>query len=371
MKQVTILHITSSLKRGGAESILCDIIEQSDTLFKHHVIYFHDGPYVDRLQKCGVQLYKVNGLFFRYDFIFLYRLYCFVKKIKPDCIHTLLWAANVTGRIVARLLGIPVVSALHNNVDQDGLIRSLIDRYTLQLSHKLVAVSDGVAQSLRRRDPWIPATKIQVIQNGIDTKRIDDIYHNNNARDELGLSENHFVIGSVGRFVPLKNYGFLLEQMALLCSYYSHVHLVLIGTGPQEQELRKKAQNLGIAGRVSFLINRQALQYYSLFDCFVLTSPKEGISIALLEAMAFGLPSVVTNAADGHAVLRSGVDGLVIPAGDSDLFVVALRQLIENDALRVRLGTEARRTVVAHFNLERMIRDYQKLFLMEIRNSSL
>lgn len=361
-ERLTLVHITSSLKRGGAEAILCNLVTHLDhTIFDHHVIYFHEGPNCLCLREKGIPIYYVRGLFFRYDFIFFIRLFRLVRRLKPNCIHTLLWAANIAGRCVGRLLGIPVISAVHNNVDQDGVFRMFFDRHTLGWADKLVAVSYGVAKSLRCRDAWLPAHKIEVIPNGIDIQCLDRYYKNPVNRGSLCLTHNHFVIGSVGRFVPIKNYGFLIEQFAVLCVRYTHIHLILIGTGPQESELRAKINKLGIRDRVTLIIDRPALPYYPLFDCFVLTSHKEGISIALLEAMACALPCVVTNAEDEHAVLQSGINGLVGPADSSEVFLDLLTRLIGDASLRLQLGAQARRTV-EQFDLSSMVRRYQKLF---------
>jgi len=111
-KKIKLLHITSSLKMGGAESLLCDLIKNMDhEMFEHHVIYFHDGPHSVCLKELGIPIYQIKGLISLYDPLFCTRLYKLVKKIKPDCIHTLLWVANVSGRIIARLLKIPIASA--------------------------------------------------------------------------------------------------------------------------------------------------------------------------------------------------------------------------------------------------------------------
>jgi len=363
-KKIKLLHITSSLKMGGAESLLCDLIKNMDTtMFEHHVIYFHDGPHSVHLKELGIPLHQIKGLVSLYDPVFCARLYAHIKKINPDIMHTLLWAANLFGRMCAHVLNIPVVCAMHNNVDQDGFIRALFDRATLKMADKFIAVSEGVAESMRKRDAWLPAHKIQIIPNGIDFKNLQ--IKNEQAkksRQELGLSSDHFVIGSVGRFMPVKRYDLMLESFALLYAQYSHARLVLVGIGDMEMQLRKLAAHLRIDHAVTFIIGQPAYQYYSLFDCFSLSSDKEGISIALLEAMSFGLPCVVTSSESSHAVLQHEINGLIVPAGNVQQLSQAWAGLMGNKLLKELLGDCARKTVVQEFDYKKMVSSYQTCF---------
>jgi glycosyltransferase involved in cell wall biosynthesis len=360
----TLVHLTSSLKIGGAESVLCSIIDHLDpTQFNHHVIYFHDGPYSERLRAKGITLHQVKGLISLYDPVFCLRLYRLIKKLNPSCIHALLTAGNIFGRIIGRLLHIPVVSAIHSNIDQDSSMRNLVDRVTSIFAQKIVVVSDEAAHALRSRNTWIPAERIQVIRNGVNADEVRARgMQFQKTRYDLGLGEEHFVIGSVGRFEPIKRYDLLLESFALVNNNFPLTRLVLIGMGSQEQYLRTKAQSLGVEQYVSFVIGENAQYYYSIFDCFVQASDREGISIALLEAMSFSLPCIVTNVSKHHSVLTSGIDGIVVPAGNMRHLADAITQIVLDEAKRISLGYNAQQTVRERFSLDTMISAYRTVF---------
>jgi len=368
-KIIRIVHVTTSLKVGGAETVLCDLVSRLDPhLFKQHVIYFHEGPNVDRLAAMGVKLHQVKGLVCRYDPVFCVRLFLLLRTLKPNIIHSLLWSANMYCRTFGRLLGIPVLSVLHNNLDQDGIFRNLIDRCTVMLSSNIVAVSDEVADSLKARDAWIPAARIKTITNGVDVEAVQERgIQFQHCRYEIGLSDEHFVIGSVGRFSPVKNYSLLLESFARVSAAYPLARLVLVGSGPQEQALKNYADDLGVRQQVVFIIGQQAYGYYPLFDCFALASDKEGVSIALLEALSFGLPAVVTNTAPHHVVLQSGVNGLVVEAGSVSALAKGLSRLIVSTELRKTLGANGRTTVERSFNVVGMVNAYESTFLQLCR----
>jgi len=358
MKRIKLVHVTSSLKIGGAERVLFDLITHLDpNKYEQVVVYIHDGPYREQLEQLGIPTFCVRGFFFRYDPWLLVCLWRLFKKLKPDVVHTLLWSANVAGRCVARFMRIPCVAAVHNNCEQNGFVRNSIDKLTAYKHAVVVAVSQEVAQSAVCH-AWVPAQKIQVITNGVQpavsTQQI--------TREALGLSENHFIIGSVGRFHPVKRYDLLLKVFAQISRIHAHARLLLLGVGELEHNLRAQAQNLGIDHLVTFVIAQPAQNYYSLFDCFVQTSAQEGVSIALLEAMSAALPCVVMNTGHKHSVITHKVTGLVVPATDTKGLDQAIEGLIIDHTQAVCLGSQAQKEVQMRFSLDAMVKAYAGLF---------
>lgn len=358
-KKLHIVHVISNLGVGGAEGVLFQLLSNLNTSeFKHTVVYFHDGPYVKKIKNLGIKTYRVNGLFFSYDPIFILRFFLLIKKLQPDCLHTLLWAANFLGRLTASFLKIPHVEVLHNNIEQNGLIRLGLDRLTARQRGELVAVSPGVHESLKLYAPWFLYRPAQIIKNGIENgpSKVQV------TRQGLGLTENHFIIGSVGRFESVKNYGLLLTAFALLYDDHRKARLMLVGQGSQEHFLRRRAYDLGIDDRVIFVVGKDAKPYYDLFDTFVLTSPKEGISLALLEAMQAGIPSVVTGVVPQHDVIQDQKNGFVVPAGDPVALAQKLHRLIESRALRRKIGEAAKKRIASDFQIKTMVQEYKKLY---------
>jgi len=365
MKKIKLLHITSSLKIGGAEVLLCDIIEKlGNKEFEHEVIFFHNGPRAQRLKALGINLYHVQGLACLYDPVFFARLFRFMKKIKPDCVHSLLWAANVSSRLFAKLLKIPHVSAYHAHIDQDGWLRKKIDTATLRLADNVVAVSQSVANSFL---PAVPASKkksVWVIENGVDAQVIrkrgkEQLV----ARRDLGLSQEHFVIGAVGRFTHHKNFPLLLASFAQVHKKCPEARLVLLGTGPDEQSLRELSVFLEIEKKVSFVVGKSAYGYFPFFDCFVQSSGTEGLSIALLEAMAFGLPCVVVQVESSHPVIKDGVNGLLIEKSDDVLLADKICKLAQGRDFAKKIGGAGQNDVETRFSINDMVGAYRKLFL--------
>ncbi len=361
-----IVHFTSSLARGGAEQVLVNLLTRWRVLepeTEHVVLYVHGGPHVQTLADLHITTHQIGGWLFRYDPFFFVRLVWTLHRLKPDCMHTLLWMANWAGRLCARLLGIPVVCAIHSGPELDGPIRRMLDTPTLWLANSLIAVSQRTHHSLRSFHPARQLRRLQVVPNGIDVPALAERARQADVtRAELGVGADAFLIGAVGRFVPCKNYPLLLRAFAQLCKKYAQVRLVLLGYGEQEQQLRELAQALGIAEHVNFVIGQPAVGYYRLFDCFVQPSWQEGLSLALLEAMSFGVPPVATTDARGeHEAISHGQSGLLVVPNDEAVLVDALVRMASDEQLCRKLGCGARQRVQAAFTLGTMVDAYRHI----------
>ncbi|HEX2978273.1 MAG TPA: glycosyltransferase [Candidatus Babeliales bacterium] len=360
---VKVLHIISSLKMGGAESLLYDLVERlQEKNIQQAAIYFHEGPFVERITGLGIKTYHVKGYFCAFDPFFWVALYRAIDLEKPTCIHASLWAANVASRIIGKLKGIPVICVLHNNHDQNGLVRNAIDSLSLWLADEIIAVSEGICRTMNDYR-FMPAHRVRIIKNGIDSDRIRNKSEKNLVcRESLGLNENNFVFGSVGRFVPLKNYSFLIEIFAKIHKNNPLTRLILVGGGPQEAHLRSLAQKLNVGEVTIFIIGKNAIGFYPIFDCFVQPSIKEGISIALLEAMSIGVPCVVTNAQLEHDVIQHKKNGLLLPSNDGPLLYDNLCALMADRSSAAALGQAGMATIASEFRFERMADSYFELY---------
>ena len=189
------------------------------------------------------------------------------------------------------------------------------------------------SEEAKRLFPGVQPEKIRVFTNGVDCERFHfDRAARDCVRDAIGASEQTLVLGNVGRLVPTKRQGFLLEVMAEVLKQQPDAHLLLVGSGPLEQTLREKCETLKIEDCVSFLGLRQDVERYcSAMDCFVFPSDFEGFGLVLAEAQASGLPCVAK-------------EGLPKAVTDSPLV-----HLMSKDAspkkwadVVIRLGTEKR-----------------------------
>ncbi len=366
MSKIKIVHLTSSLKIGGAENLLFDLLRSIDkNSFENYVIYFHHGPNAEKIKELGIQTFSVKGLFFKYDPIFFFRLFCLIKKLKPDCIHSLLWAANFCGTIIAKILNVPIVCALHLSsnfeaTSKNNFVRSQLDKITFLFSNKLIAVSDTVLNEIKENFE-IKIDKIQVIKNGIDldfvTNQCKDEKLN---KDKFDLTDENFVIGNIARFIPRKRHDLLIESFYLLSQKFPKMRLILIGSGDLQENLKIKCQNLNIQDKVLFINSNKAISFYEFFDCFVLPSDQEGLSIALLEAMSFELPSIVTGKQKCHEVIVHGYNGYIFEPDNKYELADTIEYIYKFP--KRSIGQNAKSTILTNFNLSKMTQQYCKIF---------
>jgi glycosyltransferase involved in cell wall biosynthesis len=183
------------------------------------------------------------------------------------------------------------------------------------------------------------------------------------ARNAFGLSRDAFVIGGVGRLVPQKNFAVFLDVAAQVITKNEEVIFVIAGTGQQENELKVRADALGLGNSVRFLghVTDRVSLYHSL-NVLLMTSDFEGTPMTLLEAMACGLP-VVASAVDGVAeVCKNEWDALLVPPRYVRGFVSALERVLGEEGLARKLGANARATILERYEIRGLVRRIEALY---------
>jgi len=360
MSKKQIVHFISSLAYGGAEQVLVSLIDGlGSEEYTHRVLFIHDGPHRQTLEKKGIHCQPIRGLFCSYDPIFFFLLFKILKEYKPDLLHTSLWAANWCGRLAAWILKIPVIHAYHNCAQLDGRVRNMLDRLTAAQKVPAIAASYGAAQSLALKG--IDPNRVQVIVNGIifSSPGLSAV-----LRDALLLRMSGiepFTIGMVARFDPVKNHITVLKALALLQKKYAFKAL-LVGAG-NTNLIETWCTELGIKECVTIINDQPSAEFLPFFDCFILPSLSEGgISLALQEAMHYGLPCIISHAANVQNIIEHEKNGLVVSATDENELAHVIERIIENKEWGTFLGSNARHTIEQCGSYERMISHYKMAF---------
>ncbi|WP_268799263.1 glycosyltransferase [Pseudomonas huanghezhanensis] len=227
---------------------------------------------------------------------------------------------------------LPVIGVHHAFGDYQRRSRKLF-AHLFRWRLSLLGVSDAVRDDMRKSLPKWPTGRIQTLYNRIDVDQIQSsLLSRDQAREELGLSQDAWVVGNVGRLHPDKDQATLLRGFALaLPDLPESSQLVILGKGRLEQDLKELAMELGIGGQVLLLGQiAQASRYFKAFDVFALTSDHEPFGMVLLEAMVAGVPLVAT-ACGGAKEVVEGV-GLLFPLGDDARLAGGLKHLAGLDA---------------------------------------
>ena len=360
MAKPIVLHITSSLLIGGAEKLLADLlaefIKNEHNQFEHQVIYFKPGPNLTNITKLGIKTHHVTGFFNHYDPICLFKLYKLVKQIQPSYLHATLWTANFYTRMISKLLGITSICTIHSNHNNghkacDNLLKLILDQLSLNWANKIVTVSPLITDKISHPKYGITPAKIITINNGILVPSKLDTNHN-----------HHFTIGHVGRFVPVKNQALLIEALAIVKTKIPDFKAIIIGHGVLELKLKTLVKQLGLTTNITFVATSNPQVYYPKFDCFVLPSHQEGQSIALLEAMSFGITPIITCSKKTHDIIQHLHNGIICPPNQPDKLAAAIIRVGTNDKLKENLSKQAYLTVKNQFNLAQTANKYLALY---------
>ena len=283
-----------------------------------------------------------------------------LRRETPDVVHAHLphaaWLARWS-RVRARRP--VVVDSIHTSA-VGGWQRQTGYRMSRSLPHRVTAVSEGAAESYRAAR-MVCTRKLVVIPNGVD---VDSWRPNSAARAELrrrlGFGDE-FLWFAAGRLDPVKDYPALLWAMLELPR---GARLAIAGTGPEEADLRRMAEQFGMEARVRFLgFQPDVLPWMQAADAFVLSSRWEGLPMSLLEAGACGLPAVATGVAGTREVLVHGESGFLATPGDSLALRGAMSRMMRLDAAaRADMGENARRRVVERFSLNVVVDRWEALY---------
>lgn len=340
-----MLWLTKGLGFGGAERLLVSAATHLDRRrYEVEVAYVlpekwgmvpeltEAGARVDCLGRAGRPLAWLEALWLR------------LRRGRYDLLHTHSPVAAAAARLLAPA-GLPIVHTEHNVWPRYRRATRWANAATYGRNRVVLAVSDHVAQSIRppRSMPWVAVPTLIVLIHGIDPAKVQ---HGSAARAEarrvLNLAPDSPVIGSVANFTPKKDQYTMLQAVADLATEVKDVQLVLIGSGPLQAALEAQATQLGIADRTLFTGLRDDVPaLLPAFDVFCLTSMHEGLSIALVEALAAGLPAVATRAGGIPEVLTHQREGLLVRPRAPEATAAALRQILTDPALRHQMGAAA------------------------------
>jgi glycosyltransferase involved in cell wall biosynthesis len=205
--------------------------------------------------------------------------------------------------------------------------------------------------------------KITVICNGVDTRRYGQPVDKTLMRSQLGLDANVRLISMVGTLKKVKGHRYMIETMAAIVPQYPDLHLLLIGDGELREELQEQTERLNLCRHVHFIGNRHDVpDLLAASDIFVLPSLWEGLSMALLEAMASRLPIVASEVSGTIQAIIPNETGLLVPPGDVRKLKKAIRQMLSDPALAKAMGTAAKLRVDAEFSAHKQVSEHLALY---------
>ncbi len=368
--RLRVLHVINRLDTGGTEHGVLKLMEGLDhNLFEHRLCTTRGfDPHVARLHNLEEKVYVAGRNETRRQFA-VFRLARIMRAYRPCIVHSRNWGA-IEAIPAARLAGVPVVVHSEHGYEVDMLAglprrRRLLRRAFYAMADSVFTVTEEL-RAYHAGQAWVSPQKIRVLYNGVDTRRFAPHPEvRARVREQLGLSAGSFVVGTVGRLVPIKDHPTLLKAAEALIRGGANVSVLLVGAGSERARLEQLVENspnlrghvvlAGAAENVPDLLNAM--------DVFVLPSLCEGMSNTLLEAMASGLPVMATRVGGNPELVQEDQSGWLFAPGDVSNLAAGLLRLADSRNLRCAWGTAARLRAVTQFGLDQMLERYRNLYV--------
>ncbi|HEX3890319.1 MAG TPA: glycosyltransferase family 4 protein [Verrucomicrobiae bacterium] len=306
------------------------------------------------------------------DFIALRKLEKILREQKPDIVHTHSGKAGILGRLAAKRAGVPVIIH-HIHGPSFGnfqgapanFIFTAAEKHAAKVTDHFFCSADAMTKLYLAAGIGKPEMFTRIF-SGFNLEPFLNSTNDLALRKKLGLDENHFVIGKIGRIFKLKGHADLLAAFAKILPQIPHARLLFVGDGALRGEIEKQIRALGLDGKVIFtgLVSPgEVARHVGIMDCLAHLSYREALSRALPQALAAGKPVVAYDFDGSDEICLENETGFLIRTGDIETAARKLLQLANDPALRKKFGERGRQFVKENFSVEKMVDDQYNVYL--------
>jgi sugar transferase (PEP-CTERM/EpsH1 system associated) len=360
-----VMFIIWALEVGGAERLLVKLAQKipKDRYDVSVVCISREGVWADELKQAGIPVictHKRTG----FDPSILLKLIQLIRKEKPDIVNTTLWTADLWGRLAAIIAGVKHIIVTEQNVDVwKRWYHISIDRMLFKYTHYAICVSNEVV-NYYRNTVGLQAEQLVMIPNAIDVSLFDDDAVQDDLRDSLGIKADEFIFTCSARLHEQKAHEVLIEAVKLVHDIpLTNFQVLLVGEGPRRDELQNMVEKLGLSNRILFLGLRQDIPNILLqSNSFVLSSDYEGLSLAILEAMAARLPIVATTVGGNAQIVEDGETGWLVPPQNPSLLADAMMKVLNDPQRAKQMGVAGRDRVEGVYDIQSVTQQIVALF---------
>ena len=369
------MHLSASIQMGGAERVILQLANSlKDSTFNVIVTSFIQdwkppNAFIESLKAQGTNVRTIT-MSEKYpspwwnlirNFFDLCHL---IKAEKIQLLHTHGYRSNIIGLQVSALLRVPIVTTVHGWTTHTNSVKlyERLDRFTLKFFDKVIVVSDDIKNSLL--NSRFPTHKIEKIYNTIDCGIVKNTGVSlDEIRKRFHISRNDKLVGTIGRLSKEKGVHYLLKAGSEIIAKYPDVKILIIGEGPERQNLEALAKLLHISKNVIFCgFQKNVAEFYPLIDIVVLPSVTEGLPIVLLEALTYSKPIVATRVGGIPEVITDGKTGILVDPQNPSQLAEGIIRVLKNSEEANQLASKGRKLVEEHFNSENWNKKIEKIY---------
>ncbi len=378
--KIRIAYLSLNRQVGGAERQMLALAERlpRDRFAPELIVVAAVGRQAERAEQAGIPVRSLEPRIGAADVVEVgmvgrlrsraakaAQLVRVARNARYDVIDAWLYPADIASAFIRPVARWPLVFSGRRNVDPHdrfGPLGGVVETIANGLTDTVVANSQAAASHAIATQRVRP-DRVRIIRNGVELPAPIEAEERRARRDALGATKGSVIVGCVASYTPAKRLDLLVDAFAAVARELPEARLELIGEGPQREALQAQVQALGLGGRVCLHgFEAEPERLYPAFDIVALSSDREGLPNALLEAGAAATAIVSTAAGGTTEIVLDGETGLLVPVADVGALARAMAQLLTDPELRSRLGAAARRHVQATFGMDRFVAEFAALY---------
>ena len=370
-KPIRTMFLLTTMPVGGAETLLVNLVRRLDRArFEPEIACLKDKDELGEIMAKELTVTS-NYLTSKYDLRVLPKLTSYMRNRGIDALvvvgagDKMFW-----GRIAAYFANVPVVvSALHSTGWPDGVGR--LNRMLTPITDGFIGVAEEHGRYLREEGGF-PASKVHVISNGVDTDRFRrSVTDGNMIRQEIGIPLDAPVCGILAALRAEKNHVMFLEGAKLIRERFPDAHFIIVGDGPEREQLEAKSRELKIDDVVHFLGTRQDIPaVLAAMNVMLLTSRMEANPVSILEALSTEVPVVATRVGSVPTTVIDNETGFLVEPLDREDLAQKVCRVLDDPNNAERLGRNGRELVQEKWSVDVMVKGYEDL-IQQIYDSKL
>ena len=340
-----ILLLTTHLNKGGIPYYTVNLARYAKRAGVDVTVLSSGGELEGLLKEEGIPHIKLDV---KTKFEFGYKVWKALPKVTRilkdgsfDLMHAQTRVTQVISAVASGLTGVPYITTCHGFFSHKRFSRKIFPCWGV----KTIAISDSVGKHLTD-DLGVSAEKVERVYNGIDLSCYgrEGFKRDDGLAARLGLGEKDIVVGSIGRFSPVKGLKYLVEAFREVASKRKEAKLLLVGEGPERELLLERIREAGVYGKTVITPGgTPSSGYFSIIDIFCMPSVNEGLGLSMIEAMAAGKPCIASDVGGLSELVADGKDGILVPSRSPKELAAAIVRLMDDAALRKELSENARR----------------------------
>lgn len=370
---IRVLHIMSTVTGGGVERRRLSLAKYLDKeKFELKIIGTRkSGNIAEQIEKNGVGIVEVGDFTGPFHWEKHKKVQQIIEDFQPQIIHGAVFEGVTMAAINGFLKKVPIVIIEETSDPQNRSWKAnvLIKLFSL-VSDKAIAIAPNVADYLTKTAN-ISKRKVVIINNGVEIPRPVSTVEIEDLKKQYAISENDFIIGSVGRlFNDHKRFTDIIEAVAIIPD--QNIKLLIVGSGPDEELIRDKVKELNIENRV-LLTGYQfdTAVFYKIMNVFCIASQREGFGLVAAEAMLHQLPVIGTKVGGLQNVILDGETGFLIPPHSPKDIAAKISALYQNRELRLQFGKNGFERAMENYTEKRYVKDVENLYFQLLKNKNI